>query len=38
MNELLNGRYEEREGSRSRFEDAGALDRMEDLMADETAQ
>ncbi|MBR1689468.1 MAG: hypothetical protein IJ713_01680 [Oscillibacter sp.] len=38
LNELLIGCFADWEGSRSRFEDAGVLDTMEDLLADETAQ
>lgn len=38
VNELLSGCFENWEGSRSRFEDAGVLDTMEDLLADEIAQ
>ena len=33
VNELLSGCFENWEGSRSRFEDAGVLDTMEDLLA-----
>ena len=34
----MNGCFGDWEGSRSRFEDAGILDTMEELLADETPQ
>ena len=38
LNELLNGVFEDWDANRGRFDDAGAAETMEALMADETAQ
>ena len=38
LNELLNSVFEDWDANRGRFDDAGAAETMEALMADETAQ